>query len=103
MIAKYLDNYKQASTSGGEREGNEKRELNTFIVYLYWTYAPVVLAQEQQQKEAKVTFFEDFTGRIENGTMVLHFNHSWTHAQKNDIDYISEGLKFKNNGTVILK
>lgn len=29
----------------------------------------------------EVTFFEDMTGRIENGTMVVHFNYSWTHGQ----------------------
>jgi hypothetical protein len=30
---------------------------------------------------AEVTFFEDMTGRIENGTMVVHLNYSWTQGQ----------------------
>jgi hypothetical protein len=42
--------------------------LNPFLAYLYWTYAPIVLAQEQEQGEgATVTFVEDNTGVITNG------------------------------------
>jgi hypothetical protein len=43
------------------------------------------------------------TERIENGTMVVHFNYTFTPNQQNDIDFTSTWLKFRNNGTVILK
>jgi hypothetical protein len=36
------------------------------------------------EREAKVTFFEDGTGLIRNGTMVLHFNYTFTHDQHDD-------------------
>lgn len=47
--------------------------LNPFLAYLYWTYAPIVLAQEQEQEQgegATVTFVEDNTGVIANGISI---------------------------------
>jgi len=49
---------------------------------------------EREKREAKVTFFEDGTGHIRNGTMVLHFNYTFTHDQHDDIEFSSTGLKF---------
>jgi hypothetical protein len=34
--------------------------------------------------------------------MILYCNYSWTHDQHDDIEFTSTGLKFANNGTVIL-
>jgi hypothetical protein len=74
--------------------------LNGFLIWIYWTYAPVVLAQEEE--EPKVTFFEDNTGTITNGTIWIKFNYTFTEPDPAEIEYTTEGLKFKNNGTVIL-
>jgi hypothetical protein len=49
-----------------------------------------------------VTFFGDGIGLVRNGTIVLQFNYTWTHDQEDDIEFSSTGLKFANNGTVIL-
>ncbi|MDQ3968193.1 MAG: hypothetical protein M3275_07340 [Thermoproteota archaeon] len=52
---------------------------------------------------AKVTFFEDNTGTITNGTIWIKFNYTCTEPPNEEIDYTQEGLKFKRNGTVILR
>jgi hypothetical protein len=48
-------------------------------------------------KKEKSQFFEDNTGRVENGTKVLHFDYIFTHNQQDDIEFTSTGLKFQNN------
>lgn len=52
-------------------------------------------------KKGKVTFFEDVTGIIRNGTIWIKFNYSSTEPPNVEFDYSREGLKLKNNGTVI--
>lgn len=52
-------------------------------------------------KKGKVTFFEDVTGTITNGTIWIKFNYSSTEPPNVEFDYSREGLKLKNNGTVI--
>ena len=69
---------------------------------MYWTYAPVVFAYDDDDT-AKVTFFEDMTGTITNGTIWIKFNYTFTEPPNEEIEYTQEGLKFKNNRTVILR
>ena len=76
--------------------------LNGFLMYLYWAYAPVVFAYDNNNNTAKVTFFEDMIGTITNGTIWIKFNYTFTEPPPEEIDYTQKGLKFKNNGTVIL-
>ena len=49
--------------------------LNSFLVWLYWTYKPVVLADNNNT--AKVTFFEDsidvITNAVSKGIVKLQF------------------------------
>lgn len=54
-------------------------------------------------KKGKVTIFEDNTERVENRTMVLHFNYIFTHDQHDHTEPTYIDLKFANNRTVILK
>ena len=79
-----------------------KRELNAFLLYLYWTYAPVVFVDNNNNNTAKGTFLEDGTGTITNRTIWIKFNYTFTEPSPEEIDYTTEGLKFKNNGIVIL-
>jgi hypothetical protein len=65
-----------------------------------WYFLSYGYAQEQ---EAEVTFFEDMTGTIRNGTIWIKFNYTFTEPPQEEIDYTQEGIKFKNNGTVILR
>jgi hypothetical protein len=37
-----------------------------------------------------------------NGTICRKFNYTFTEPTAEEIDYTQEGLKFKNNGTMIL-
>jgi hypothetical protein len=69
--------------------------LNPALLYIYWKYAPIVLAQE----EARITLFEGGSGEIVNGTKDVGFTYN----------VISEGpLVFEGgkilfeNGTVLL-
>ena len=59
----------------GEREGKEKWQLS-FPVYPYWTSELVVFPNDNNNNAAKVTFFEDSSGKIisEGGTEVIAFN-----------------------------
>ena len=50
-----------------------------------------------------VMFFEDGTGLIRNGTMVLRFDFTYTHDKQDEIEPSSIDLKFQNNETIILK
>jgi hypothetical protein len=50
-----------------------------------------------------VTFFEDNTGTIRNGTIWIKFNYTFTEPAPEEIDYTTEGLKFKSNGTTIFR
>jgi hypothetical protein len=34
---------------------------------------------------------------MRNGTIVFHFNYTWTHNQQDAIEFTSTGLKFANN------
>jgi hypothetical protein len=43
------------------------------------------------------------TGTIRNGTIWIKFNYTFTEPAPEEIDYTQEGIKFKNNGTVILR
>ena len=54
--------------------------LNTFLVWVYWTYAPVVFTDNNNNNNtAKVTFFEDGTGVITNGTSLrVQFDYNFT-------------------------
>ena len=78
------------------------------MVWVYWTYAPIVLAQEEEGEEeqgAKITFFEDRTSllfRIIQSEFKATTISLLTQALKN-FGYTQEGLKFKNNGTVIMR
>ena len=69
--------------------------LNPALLYIYWKYAPIVLAQE----EARITLFEGGLDEIVNGTKDVGFTYN----------VISEGpLVFEGgkilfeNGTVLL-
>jgi hypothetical protein len=43
------------------------------------------------------------TGTITNNdTIRIKFNYTFTELPHEEIDYTEEGIKFKNNGTVIL-
>jgi hypothetical protein len=53
-------------------------------------------------KKEKSQFFEDNTGKITNGTICIKFNYTFTEPTAEEIDYTQKGLKFKNNGRVIL-
>jgi len=48
-------------------------------------------------------FFEDGTGAIGNGSIWIKFNYTFTEPPNEEFDYSREGLKFKGNGSVILK
>ena len=50
--------------------------LNLFLVWVYWSYAPVVLATQEQQ--ANVIFYEDNMGEITNSSKRITFNWSQT-------------------------
>jgi hypothetical protein len=50
-----------------------------------------------------VTFFEYNTGTIRNGIILIKFNYTFTETAPEEIDYTTEDLKFKSNGTTILK
>jgi hypothetical protein len=51
--------------------------LNSFLVWLYWTYKPVVLADNKNNNTAKVTFLEDsinvITNAVSKGIVKLQF------------------------------
>jgi hypothetical protein len=51
-----------------------------FWFWIYWTYAPVVFADNNNDNNtAKVTFYEDGTGVITNGTSLrVQFDYNFT-------------------------
>jgi hypothetical protein len=67
------------------------------------TSAPITFAYDNYNNTAKVRFFEDMTGTITNRTIWIKFNYTFTEPLNEEIDYTQEGLKFKSNGTVILR
>jgi hypothetical protein len=69
--------------------------LNPALLYIYWKYAPIVLAQE----EARITLFEGGWGEIVNGTKDVDF----TYNVINEGPLVFEGGKILfENGTVLL-
>jgi hypothetical protein len=48
-------------------------------------------------------FFEDRTCAIQNSTIRIQGAYFFTNPSSEEIDYTEEGVKFKNNGTVILR
>jgi hypothetical protein len=54
------------------------------------------MKREKKEREAKVTFFEDGTGLIRNGTIVLHFNYTFTHDRHDDTALASLGFLSDN-------
>jgi hypothetical protein len=53
--------------------------LNSFLIQVYWTYAPVAFADNNNNNTAKLTFFEDGTGVISNGiSLRVQFNYNFT-------------------------
>jgi hypothetical protein len=75
--------------------------LNSFLVWVYWTYAPIVLAEEEEG--AKITFFEDRTFTIQKNMIRIQGDYIFTNLSFKEIEYTQEGLKFKNNGMVIMR
>jgi hypothetical protein len=71
--------------------------LNAFLVWVYWTYAPIVLASEEG---TGITLFEDFSGEIVNGTK--HFGFQWSPSEGNETLLFDEGKILFSNGTVLL-
>ena len=75
--------------------------LNAFLVWVYWTYLPVVLAQEEEPADVQITFFEDFSGEIINGTK--HFGFQWSPSEEGNETLVFENGKILfSNGTVLL-
>jgi hypothetical protein len=57
--------------------------LNSFLLWVYWTYEPVVFAANNNNSTAKVTCFEDGTGVITNGTTLrVQFDYNFTEGSK---------------------
>jgi hypothetical protein len=56
-----------------------------------------------QEQKAEVTFYEDRTFVIENGIIRIQGDYIFTNPSSEEIDYTQESLKFKSNGTVILR
>lgn len=70
--------------------------LNPALLYIYWKYAPIVLAQE----EARITLFEGGLDEIVNGTK--HFGFTWSPSEGNETLIFDEGKIMFSNRTVIL-
>jgi hypothetical protein len=73
--------------------------LNMFLVYLYWTYAPIVLAQ--QEEETKITLFEDYSGEIVNGSKHVGFVFNLTEPGINELLWEDNKILFPNGTTLI--
>lgn len=57
--------------------------LNSFLVWVYWTYEPVVFVANNNNNTAKVTCFEDGTGVITIGTTLrVQFDYNFTEGSK---------------------
>jgi hypothetical protein len=71
--------------------------LNPALLYIYWKYAPIVLAQE----EARITLFEDYSGEIVNASK--HVGFIWNLSEPGVDELIFEdGIRFPN-GTLLLR
>lgn len=70
--------------------------LNSFLVWVYWTYAPVVFGDDNNDNNtAKVTFFEDGTGVITNGTSQrVQFDYNFTEGDEEELNYTQCGILF---------
>jgi hypothetical protein len=62
----------------------------------------VVFAHTNNNNAARVTFYEDMTGIIINGTIWIRFNYTFTEPPPEEITYIRR-FKVRNKGTVIIK
>ncbi len=52
---------------------------------------------KQQEEGVKVTFFDNSTGTITNGTIWIKFNYTFTEPAPEEIDYTQEGLKLNQS------
>ena len=76
--------------------------LNPFLAYLYWTYAPVVLADTHNNNTAQVIFYEDGTGVITNGTSLrVQFDYNFTEGSEEGLNYTQNGILFPNGTRLI--
>jgi hypothetical protein len=76
--------------------------LNSFLVWIYWTYASVVFAANNDNNTAKVTFFEDGTGVIVNGTSLrIQFDYIFTVGSEEGLNYTQHVISF-TNGTRLM-
>ena len=71
--------------------------LNSFLVWIYWTYAFVVFAANNNNNAAKVTIFEDGTGVIVNGTSLrIQFDYIFTVGSEEGLNYAQYVISFIN-------
>jgi len=50
--------------------------LNSLLAALY--LYPAIAGEEEDNKGMEIKFYEDFTGKITNGSKFVHFNYTFT-------------------------
>jgi hypothetical protein len=70
------------------------------LVWVYYTYAAVVLASsEEEEEKARITLFEDGSGEIVNGTKDVGFVYNITSG--GPLVFENDKILFQN-GTILL-
>ena len=71
------------------------------LVWVYWIYAPVVFAANNNNT-AKVTFFEDGTRIINNGTSLrVQFDYNFTERDEEGLNFTQHGILFPKGKRLI--